>query len=297
MKLLYLILFTLFFTAEYAIAQNDSDSSAILKGNIAPDSTVKYLIIKHDKSKYTGYILSKDAREIKLRSDEVGLLYIPMHEIAEIKTLGRNEREINNVLFSDRYSNRMFFSSTALKMGRGEGEMIWSYFSIEGRFGIGDRTDLSIITSYLAVPIIVRTKYQFETHSDNFHLAGGLTVGTLSWASPTYFGIAPGLTATIGNLNSNFSLGLGLGIVHANGDLEGAGILNIGSNSSLGRKASFAVESNIIVLQDYVFALITPGIRVKMKNESAFQFGFMAGMLDGELNPIPIPNIQYIQPL
>ena len=64
---------------------------------IAQDSTQteqpKMTVIKNDGAVYTGVILSDDAREILIKSDQVGKLYIPKHMIKSIKPYEEEDLE------------------------------------------------------------------------------------------------------------------------------------------------------------------------------------------------------------
>lgn len=45
----------------------------------------KVIILKNDGSSFTGFIISKDEHELLIDTDNLGRIYIPLHEIKEIR--------------------------------------------------------------------------------------------------------------------------------------------------------------------------------------------------------------------
>ena len=66
----FLILFSFF-----ALAQNKYDDSK------------QYVVVKNDKSEYRGEIISSNSREVLIKTNNLGQVYIPRHEIKEIRVL------------------------------------------------------------------------------------------------------------------------------------------------------------------------------------------------------------------
>lgn len=77
------------------------------------DASKTYLIIKNDGSRYTGKIISEDAREVTLLTSNLGEIAIPKHEIREIRELEDNEvNEDGSMRNSQTFATRYFYQLT-----------------------------------------------------------------------------------------------------------------------------------------------------------------------------------------
>jgi hypothetical protein len=166
-----------------------------------------YKVIKQNGSSFVGKIISRDAREILLETESIGLVYIPKHEIQEIFPVKEGEKEISGGLFSTRY----FLTTNGFAINKGDNYIQWNLFGPDFQFGVADNVTLGIMTSWVGMPVIGTAKYS-KQFGDK--LAGGLGFlgGTGSWAHPRYGLILPFGFLSVGDPvnNLNFSTGYGL---------------------------------------------------------------------------------------
>lgn len=222
----------------------------------AQDSTTvkkeKVVVIKNDGAKYIGYILSDDAREILIETDEVGKLYIPKHFIKSIKPYDLNEEieeqavqrdtvyvvnvpvespsdsnsdltplsedEEDSLLFQNFLSTKYIQSDNAFPLRRGESYIKFMPVGVEGWLPLTKNWSLAGWTSYLGFPMGIKTKYSFKL-SEAAYLSADLTLGTMAFGSLADFsirdrGLAVSSTLSFGDRRKNFSVKLGYAYMH-----------------------------------------------------------------------------------
>lgn len=167
---------------------------------------VRHKIIKQNGAAFTGTIISQDAREILVQTEDVGLVYIPKHEVDEIILVEDKAQEVTGGLFSTRY----FLTTNGFNIKKGENYVQWNLFGPDFQFGVRDNFTMGIMTSWVGMPIIFTTKYSFELNEKLFAGVGFLG-GTGSWAFPKYGLVLPYAFLTVGDRvnNINFSGGYG----------------------------------------------------------------------------------------
>lgn len=261
------------------------------------DSTL-HLVTKNDGTEYVGYILKKDARELLFRTLKVGDIYIPMHEIAEIKKLDAAKLNSNgNYLSEDIFGTRYFITTNALPLDKGETYAVIQWWGPEVHYGATDRLGIGVMTSWVAVPLIFDFKYTIPLGNEKTNLAFGALLGTGSWAALGSFGALPFASITFGDKSSNISF-IGGGF-SGNIDGDGTGFQPLGGISGLAKltpRISFVFDSFIVLPSENVegiSALVIPGLRFQSSQKKAFQFGFTGLVADGEALPVPIPMVSW----
>jgi len=178
-----------------AFAQNTGDSTGVI-----------HKVVKQNGVAFVGKILSQDAREVLIDTKEIGLVYIPRHEIREIVEIRAGEKGINGELFSTRY----FLTTNGFPVKKGDNYVQWNLFGPDFQFGIADNLGVGIMTSWVGMPVIGTAKYSLKLGKN---LCGGLGFlgGTGSWAYPKFGLLLPFGFLTIGSRvnNLNFSAGYG----------------------------------------------------------------------------------------
>lgn len=66
------------------------------------DPAIVYLIEKNDGARYSGHIISSDAREVLIRTFDLGDIFIPKHEIKSITEFTAGDDKFREV-FATRY--------------------------------------------------------------------------------------------------------------------------------------------------------------------------------------------------
>jgi hypothetical protein len=176
-------------------------------GQNAGDTTlINHKIIKQNGVAFVGKIISQDARELLVDTKEMGLVYIPRHEIREIVEIRAGEKGVNGELFSTRY----FLTTNGFPVKKGDNYVQWNLFGPDFQFGIADHFGAGIMTSWVGMPVIGTAKYSLEL-GKNIHAGLGFLGGTGSWAFPEVGLLLPFGFFTLGSRvnNVNFSAGYG----------------------------------------------------------------------------------------
>ncbi len=176
--------------------------------NAADTTSLKFKVVKQNGVSFTGKILSQDAREILMETVELGLVYIPKHEVKEIITITSNEKNNAGELFSTRY----FLTTNGFPIEKGDNYVQWNLFGPDFQFGVADNFGVGIMTSWVGMPIIGTAKYSFKI-SDKFHGGLGFLGGTGSWAYPKYGLALPFGFLTLGSRANNLNFSAGYGAV------------------------------------------------------------------------------------
>lgn len=177
----------------------------------AGDPAPLYVVVKNDGTRFYGYILSQDAREVLIETQETGQVYIPRHEIREIRQIASRELDekgyyVPGEVFSTRYA----FTSNGLPSQKGENYILWNLFGPDIQFGVSDNLDLGIMTTWIGYPIIGTAKYSLPLNKD-WNLGLGLMLGTGSWAKSDLGMALPYGAITYGDRVMNFTFSTGYG--------------------------------------------------------------------------------------
>jgi hypothetical protein len=266
-----------------------------------------FVITKNDGSRFVGRIISEDAREILIDSREVGRVFIPRHEIREIReTVAGEVGASGDFMPAEVFSTRYFITTNGLPVKKGETYILWSLFGPDIQFGVAENFGAGIMTSWVGIPIIGSLKYSLPL-AENVNAGIGLLLGTGSWAAPEFAMALPYGVLTFGDRvkNINFSIGYG-GFRHSETNefdqketvSEGNLLVSVAGLVKVSRSVSIVFDSFIIPRfgEDNV-ALIMPGVRVQTKPNRAFQFGFAGIRYEGKTQPLPIPMVQWFMML
>jgi hypothetical protein len=167
-----------------------------------------FLVTKFDGGEFLGTILSYDSRELLIRTENIGEVYIPKHEIKSIK-------EVDPVYYKEfsgeeLFATRYFITTNGLPIKKGENYIQWNLYGPDFQFGIADNFGVGIMTSWAAIPIIANAKYSLKL-GEKTNMALGILAGTGSWAFPDFGGILPFVSMTYGNRRNNITFSAGYG--------------------------------------------------------------------------------------
>ncbi|NLB52605.1 MAG: hypothetical protein GX808_06670, partial [Syntrophomonadaceae bacterium] len=74
-----------------------------------------YVVVKNDGARFYGRIISQDAREVLIETDELGQIFIPRHEIREIREVASRELDERGVYVpGEVFSTRYFITTNGL---------------------------------------------------------------------------------------------------------------------------------------------------------------------------------------
>jgi hypothetical protein len=259
------------------------------------DSSQTHLIIKNDGSRYVGIILSQDAREVILKTKDLGEIAIPKHEIKEIRAVSDDEVTADGKMKdSGAFATRYYLTTNARAVSKGDNYIIWNLYGPDIQFGVTDDFGVGLMTSWFGSPIIGTAKYSV-LKSEKVGVAVGTLLGTGSWASPEYGLAVPFGSFTYGSIDKNVSLSLGYGAVFGPGSSGGSPLFSLAGMNRINDRVSLVFDSFVVTEDNEVAALIIPAIRLHSSPDKAFQIGFAGVAVDGELLPIPLPFLQWFR--
>lgn len=176
--------------------------------NLQDSTQISYKVIKQNGSAFVGIIVSQDARELLLETEDVGLVYIPKHEIEEIV----ESKESNEIVTGGLFATRYFLTTNGFNINRGDNYVQWNLFGPDFQFGVADNFTLGIMTSWVGLPIIGTAKYSGKI-ADKFYGGVGFLGGTGSWAFPEYGLLLPFGFLSGGNRVNNINVSAGYGLL------------------------------------------------------------------------------------
>lgn len=231
-----------------------------------PDTTRLWQVVTYDGNQYFGHILERDGETIRLKTETVGIINIPVRNIDSIKEVDRREMIGGQLWSSNVQATRYFWSPNGygLKPGEGYYQNIWIFFN-QVSVGLTENTSvgLGIVPAFLfagaPTPIWITPKVSVPLVKDRFNLGGGALVGTvLGEDAGGFFGIAYGL-GTIGSRDKNLTVGIGYGF--ADGQWANRPTFTLSGMLRTGRKGYLMTETFIIDVGNTTGALIALGGR------------------------------------
>jgi len=170
-----------------------------------------HVITKNDGSRFVGEILFQDAREVLIKTEELGEVYIPRHEIRHIREATAEDLlKTGEFTPAEIFATRYFITTNGLPVEKGETYMLMSLLGPDFQFGVGDNLGLGVLTTWIGTPLIGSIKYSIPIN-DELSAGLGLLLGTGSWTWPDFALALPYGVVTWGDRirNINFSFGYG----------------------------------------------------------------------------------------
>jgi hypothetical protein len=296
-------LFFTFFTLSLCLSQTTKDpvkqaeKPILIVAELKQGSTIK------------GKLIERRGDTLVIDADKLGLIKLPMSEIASINEAGKIPVNIvaNEPRVTNKFSNRTLLSPTALDNGKGAGEYN-NYYLFANQFsgGLSDNVRLggmAILVPGGGIAAFVTAKFSARV-VDNFHIAvGGLAGGTLSFngnSDNTPISLAYGL-ATLGDKNKNLTIGLGG--LRTDKQWQSKPVLLVSGQYRVGDNWSLTSEFYTFKEEDRNFGFgIIKGNRTTTLTfgakyftpKIAFNFGFfgLTPLLgDGTFIPLPVLSI------
>ncbi len=180
------------------------------------DSTVTVKIEKFNGTTYLGKIISDDGRELLLETSDIGKIYIPKNEIKTMSSEKINELNIlgkpaEYFAFNTRYA----FTNNALPIKKGDHYASISWYGPEVHFAVSKGLSVGVMSTWLAVPIVLAIKYTLPSKHEKLHFSIGSLLGSSSYANNFKgFGGLQWGTVTYGNTINNLSFSLGYGYIN-----------------------------------------------------------------------------------
>jgi hypothetical protein len=221
-----------------------------------------FVIVKNDGTRFYGNILSQDAREVLIETKELGQVYIPRHEIREIREIASRELDEKGFYVpGEVFSTRYFVTTNGLPIQKGENYVIWNLYGPDIQFGVSDNLGLGLMTTWIGYPIVGTAKYSIPLNKD-WNLGLGMLLGTGSWGIPDLGMALPFGAISYGDRIKNFTFSAGYGGVwykqesytYSNGNYntsedrisEGNFLISVAGMVKLGRTLSLVFDSFIM---------------------------------------------------
>ena len=247
----------------------------------------------NDGTEFIGYILSDDKREILIKTEDQGELYIPKYSINKIEQVAESDFIDGKYVGEERFSTRYFITTNGMPIKKGEHYAMFNMYGPEAHFAVADNFSVGVMATWVAMPVIGTAKYSFPI-AKNVNASVGLLAGSTLWAGAGYGALGYG-AITFGNRTANFTLSGGYaGVSDGDGTSGSAPLFSAAGMVKLGRRVTFVGDSFIYAgtageQGSDTFALIMPGLRFDGKRAGAFQIGVGGLIAQGEVMPVPIP--------
>ncbi len=264
------------------------------------------LVTLTDGIEVQGEVINDDDKEILLFTENVGRVSIPKYKIRSIESLATDRKgKIIPKEHDPTFATRYFLTTNGMSIPKGEVQAMFALAGFDINYGVTDKISVGLMTSYFAIPIIGNVKYS-EQLKENVHISAGVLLGTGSWASFNSRGALPYGAITFGDKKSNINFSAGYGaasiqpLFDSSKNTFNAGMFSVGGILAVTEMVSLVFDSFMFMpkkSQDRRLAgFVTPGFRIaSKKSDSAFQFGFMGVVSNGEIIQIPAPSLRYFK--
>lgn len=248
-----------------------------------------YIVTKNDGTKFTGNILSSDAREVLIRTTTVGELIIPKHEIRSIVEFQPGDDKYKEI-----FASRYFITTNGLPVEKGDSYVQWTLIGPDIQFGASDNFGIGIMTTWVANPVAVSMKYSGNL-GHNLNYAVGVLAGSTLWSAGGFSFALPFAAVTVGDENGNINVAAGYGFSKI-GDSSGSqAMFSFGAMKKVTRSGSLVFDSIVFPADGESVALLVPGFRIQTQEKSAFQFGFPGFVTSGDTSPVGFPMVSWFR--
>ncbi len=253
------------------------------------DPAKTYIVTKNDGTKFTGNILSSDAREVLLKTATIGEILIPKHEIRSIVEFKEGDDK-----FKEIFASRYFITTNGLPVEKGDSYVQWTLLGPDIQFGVSDNVGIGIMTTWVANPVAVSFKYSGNLgHKINF--AVGALAGSTLWSAEGVRFALPFAAVTVGDENGNVNAAIGYGAISSPDYDGGQSMFSLGAMKKVTRSGSLVFDSLVFPSEGESVALIVPGFRIQTQEKSAFQFGFPGFVTSGDSSPVGFPMVSWFR--
>lgn len=249
-----------------------------------------YVVTKNDGTKFTGNILSSDAREVLLKTTTIGEIIIPKHEIRSIV-----EFQPGDDKFKEIFASRYFITTNGLPVEKGDSYVQWTLLGPDIQFGVSDNVGIGVMTTWVANPVALSFKYSGNLgHKLNF--AVGTLAGSTLWSGGDGVRFAlPFAAVTMGDENANLNVSVGYGFASYDTYSGSQAMFSLGAMKKVTRSGSLVFDSLVFPSEGESVALIVPGFRIQTQERSAFQFGFPGFVTSGDSSPVGFPMVSWFR--
>jgi len=238
--------------------------------------TSKSRIETVDGNEFIGVILERSEEKVRIKTDKLGEILIPISEIKDITEVVNNVGKDGRFWLDNPQSTRYFWSPNGYSLKKGEGyyQNVWIMFN-QAVYGFTDHfsAGIGVIPAFLfagsSTPAWITLKYSVPVVKDKVNMGAGVLAGTVLGENVGGFGIAYGIS-TFGSRDKNINLGLGLAF--ADGKIARTPTVNIGAMLRTGPKGYLLTENYFIGTPDNFIVMMMLGGR-RIINHAGLDFG------------------------
>ena len=232
-----------------------------------PQDSIKTRVETIDGNEYIGIILEQTPDKIRLKTEKLGDISIPVGDIKRITKLEAVKSSGGAYWLDNPQATRYFWSPNGYNLKAGEGyyQNVWILFN-QAVFGLTDHfsAGVGVVPLFLfagtATPAWITAKFSLPVVENKFNIGAGGLVGTVIGEENTGFGILYGIT-TFGSKDKN--LNVGLGWAFAGGEMANRPTVNVGAMIRTGPKGYFITENYFIGTPDeFVVMMMVGGRRI-----------------------------------
>lgn len=166
-------------------------------------------------NQYIGSVLKDDGREVAIVDEFLGLVIIPKHEVLSIVVINKEELTVGSGISyvpKGAFTTRNVFTTNAFNIEKGKHYAMFNLIGPEFHLAINDHLNVGVMTTWIASPIALVSKYSFTNDESKVKFSIGGIIGNSfyinQFSSNGGIGFA---TLTFGNRQNNFSISAGYG--------------------------------------------------------------------------------------
>jgi hypothetical protein len=211
------------------------------------DTTAIWRIETSDGNLFFGHILSRSDSAVRMNTEMLGVLIIPIRFIKSIQPVDPDEIKKGEIWMKNPQAARYFYAPNGYGLDKGEGyyQNTWVLFN-QVSYGITRNISLGagLIPLFLfagtATPIWITPKFSIPAVKDKLNFGGGVLLAGLLGENSQLFGIVYGVT-TLGNRNNNITAGAGFTFYE--GSMSKKPVINISGMVRTGKKGYILTEN------------------------------------------------------
>ncbi len=235
-----------------------------------PDTIRVFRIETKDNNLFTGQIIHEDSMQIVLKSENLGEITIPRHEIKSMREVESAQKVGETYWLPNPQATRYFWAPNGYGLEKGElwYQNIWIMYN-QLSYGFSDyfSCGAGMVPMFLfggtATPVWLVPKISLPIVENKFNLGAGALLATVLGEDAGSFGLLYG-TATLGSRDKNVSIGMAYGFIEDNwADVP---VINLAGMVRTGPRGYFITENYIISAEGETAVILSLGGRSILRN-------------------------------
>jgi len=257
--------------------------SVIASSQVSQDTTL-LRVETIDGNEYIGKIISLDAQSVVLNTELLGVITLRKSSIKSMTPVYGSQIKDGILWFENPQSTRYFWQPNGYGLKKGEAyyQNVWVFFNqvsygVTDNFLIGAGMVPLFLFGGAPTPVWVTPKLSIPVVKDKLNLGVGGLIGTVIGESQSGFGLVYG-TSTVGDRNTNMSLGVGYG--YLSGNWANAPVITLSGMLRTGQRGYLLTENYFISTEEEDLLLLFVGGRRLIKY-AGLDFGLMFPFVSG----------------